>query len=57
MFEYRRKGKIPDENASYGKYAIFIENSAKEKEESLYLYTKQEKKKWFFLSICWFAKI
>jgi hypothetical protein len=45
MFEYRRKGKIPDENASYGKYAIFIENSAKEKEESLYLYTKQEKKK------------
>lgn len=51
----KRKRNIPDENASYGKYTIFIENSAKEEEEeeSFYVYTKQE----FCLSIGWFAKI
>jgi hypothetical protein len=50
----KRKRNIPDENASYGKYTIFIENSAKEEEEeSFYVYTKQK----FCLSIGWFAKI
>jgi len=34
-----KKTKIPDENASYGKYAIFMENRPKEREkkESLYV--------------------
>jgi hypothetical protein len=30
MFAIRKKKKIPDKNASYGKYAIFMENRPRE---------------------------
>jgi len=39
----RKTKKIPDENASYGKYAIFMENRPKKK-EGLYVYIKQKRK-------------
>ncbi len=49
--EEEKRKKIPDENASYGKYAIFMEN--RPKKEGLYVYTKEKG----FLSIGWFANI
>ncbi len=46
--EEENQKKIPDENASYGKYAIFMENRPKEKRrEKIYMYTQNKKKRIF----------
>jgi len=57
--EKENQKKIPDENASYGEYAIFMENRPKEREQKrrIYMYTQNKKKRKGFLSICWFANI
>lgn len=50
----KKQRRIPEENAPYGRYAIFIENRQKErmkkkrKKSGLYVYTKEQEKSIFY---------
>jgi len=46
--EEEKRKKIPDENASYGKYAIFMENRPKEREKKRFICIHKTKKKDFY---------